>query len=128
MEKSIEIKSIFENSEKLEINALFQEIIAKAEENKKIAEEQWKEMPGENNELDLELYSQFWNIWSKYDSEEFKNKLPLLWNKAVENYNKFVKENRWETAENWEMSENDQFMHLIEEIEKEFRQRLNDLK
>lgn len=128
MENSIEIKPIFKNLEKLEIDAFFREILANAEENKKIAEEQWKELPGEGHEWDLGLSSQLWSRWLKYNKEELKNKLPLLWNTAIENYKKFIKEDRWDNAEEWEILEDNQFMHLIEmNVETEFRKRLKEL-
>jgi len=126
MENPIEIKPTPENPERLEINAFFQEIITMAKENKKIAEERWKELSGESSEWDLELSSQFWNVWSKYDSEKLKNKLPLLWSIAMESYKKFA-EDRWGNAEEWEMSEEDQFMHLIEKLEEDFRTRLEKI-
>ena len=88
-----------------------------------MAEEQWKKIPGEGFELELELDYQFWRAWPSV--EILKNRLPLSWEAAANKYKDFETENRWEKAEEWEMSQKGQFEHLLDGIKDDFKQRLD---
>lgn len=154
MTNSIEKGSIPENQEnkiEQELNIVFSELINNAKRKLKEKEDYEKEHPeliGEGPDPDWGENTEdfFWMGWEEkfpYPNfllgpkleriakekqiELYRNNFPSLYEEAIKNYNKFVEENRWGTAEEWEKSGDDQFLHLIEEVRKNFKKRLNDL-
>ncbi len=146
MKENLESMPNLEAKKQEEAEELFKQLLDEARQRLKKVEKEDEQNPDlkhERMDMEYDLDWQFEQAWkhtfpevnifeSREEADEIKNKqisllkkkLPALYQIAAEKYRQFIQEDRWESAELWEMSIEGQFFHLIEDMKENFKKKL----